>query len=605
MAGYTRAQIVDDSTRLVYGPTTVAFTTEFLIKNNFDNRYQNPDTLVYEFEKYNREDASDRRYQSLGFMGSALFDLEYDLPSHPGRTMGFSGYDHYFKEINSIRYFDTKSPFIDIGVILGGNNRSKIDFSFTRNINPHWTVGFDINRITADKQIGGEGQGDRATESSLFDIYVNYFNEEKPYGMAFSLTSLNHRVADIGGVFVEAEDPIRADFFQYQDSEVFLEDAFTGDERRRFHLYHEFKLGSGFQLYHQADYTTQENTFSDINSGSNDQFKIYYPLLESSSDTIREQTTYSAFENEAGLKGNIKGAFYRFYLKRRELIYNPTGSLESTANETYAGTYLRFAWKDKFSVSGIGELSNEGAYRLEGTLASEFVNISYVSQRALQSFLVQSYTGNHQNWSNSFDPQFSNQLSARFKFNLSRFEIAPEGSFSTVSNLVYFNEDQLPAQEESAILLYNVGGSLSFNFLRMNENEYFRMENRITNFLYSPTGTGIIRSPAVRYAGRLFWRGLWFQDAVPVEVGADVYYRSGYTANQYDPVLTQYYVQSDIRLQEYLAVDLFVNMKIRSLRAFVKWTHVNQPTNDGYMETPNYPGQKSITDIGVQWLFFD
>ncbi|MEQ9232399.1 MAG: putative porin, partial [Cyclobacteriaceae bacterium] len=532
IAGYAYTQIVDDSTKLVYGPTTVEFTNEFLIKNNFNNRYQNPDTLVYEFEKYNRVDASDRKFQSLGFLGSALFDLEYDLPSHPGRTMGFTGYDQYFKDVNSIRYFDTKSPYMDLGVVLGGDNRSKIDFSFSRNINPHWNIGFDVNRITADKQIGGEGQGDRATESSLFDIYVNYFNEEKPYGMAFSITSMNHRVADIGGVFVDSEEPTRADFFQYQDSEVLLDDAVAEDKRRRYHLYHEYKLGSGFQLYHQADYTTQENTFADDSTGGGDQYVNFYPNFFLDSDTTRDQTIYSAFENEAGLKGNIKGAFYRFYLKRRELIYNPKGSLETTESETYAGTYLRFDWKDKFSVSGIGELSNEGAYRLEGTLASEFVNITYVSQRALQSFLVQSYTGNHHYWNNSFEPQFSNKVSARLKLNLNRFEISPEGSLSTISNMVYFNEEQIPVQETSAILLYNFGGSLSFNFLRMNENEYFRLENRITNFLYSPTGTGIIRSPSVRYAGRLFWRGLWFQDAVPVEVGADVYYRSGYTSNQ-------------------------------------------------------------------------
>lgn len=603
LASSASAQIVDDSTKLVYGPHTVLFTYENLIKNNFSDIYVNPDTLVYEMEKYNSVDRSNRRFQSLGFLGSPLFDLEYEAPSHPGRTMGFSGYDQYFKPLADIRYFDTKSPYMDVGVVLGGDNRTKIDFTFSRNINPHWNIGFDINRITADKQIGSDGQGDRATESSLFDIYVNYFNEEKPYGFAASITSMNHTVDNIGGVLIGTSDSTRADFFQYQESDVKLDEAPSQDSRRRYHVYQQFKLGSGFQLYHQMDYNTQQYQFK--NDSTDSKYDDFHTKFYLDSGLTRENTTYSDFTNEAGLKGGIKGAFYRFYLKRRELIYNPKGSLETTASETYAGTYLRFDWKERFSVSGLGELSNEGAYKLTGNLSSDLIKVSYTSQRALQSFLVQSYAGNHHNWNNDFSPLFTNELKGSLNISWNRFDFEPRVTLSTMSNLVYFNQNQEPQQQSSAIVLNKLGGRASMDFFRMNEDEYFRLENEVTALQYSGAGNGIIKTPNFRYAGRIFWRGLWFQNAVPVEVGADLFYRTSFKGQQYDPVITRYYIQEDLRLENYLAVDVFVNMKIRSLRAFVKWTHVNQQRNDGYMETPYYPGQKAIIDLGVQWLFFD
>jgi hypothetical protein len=54
-----------------------------------------------------------------------------------------------------------------------------------------------------------------------------------------------------------------------------------------------------------------------------------------------------------------------------------------------------------------------------------------------------------------------------------------------------------------------------------------------------------------------------------------------------------------------MAIDLFINMKIRNFRMFFKWTHFNQQVNDGYMVTPFFPAQRAIIDFGAQWIFFD
>jgi hypothetical protein len=589
----------------VYGQHTVLYTNESFIKNNSENRYSNPDTTVYLFEKYDIVDRTNRRYQSLGFLGSPLYDLYFDLPDHPGRTFGFDGYDLYWKDINDIRYYDTKSPFMDVSVTLGGQRRSKIDFAYTRNVNEHWNLGFDMNRITADKQIGSEALGDRSVESASFDIYTHYENDEKPYSIAFSFTRLNHKVADIGGVLV-GDNPNRADYFQYATSEIQLDNANTIDKRTRTHVFHQYKLGSGFQVYHQMDLTNQEYAFSDLSTDdTGDKYANYYPQFLLNEDTTQELATYRAFENEVGLKGDIKGAFYRFYLKRRALTYDHKERVEMTQAENYAGTYLRFDWKEKFAVIGNGELSDEGAYLLKGQIQSSLLAASYTSLRSLPDFLVQSYAGNHHAWENNFKPTFSNQIEGSLQLKWKSMEIVPMVNVKTITNYIYFSENQEPTQVESALLINKVGTSLSFNFFRTNVSEHFRFENEAFLTQISGAERDVIRVPTLLYSGRLFWRGLWFQNAVPVEVGGDVYYRTAYDGNQYTPVLGKFYLQNELNQEAYAAVDFFINMKIRNLRAALKWTHINQQANNGYFATPYYPGQRGIFDFSVTWLFFD
>ena len=603
-------QIVDDSTKNVYGAKTTLFTTEDRIKNNLANPYSHPDTTVYLREKYSRADASNRQFQHLGFLGSAIYDQRYGLNTESGRTSGFNSHDLYFKSVSDIKYFDTKSPFMDIGAVFGGDNRSKIDFVYSRNINENWNIGFDINRITADKQIAGAREGDRAIESISYDLYSHYKSKDERYEAALSYLNLKHDIAEIGGVFANP-DSARINFFLYGDATTQLLDATSRDSRSRFHIYQQYKLGSGFQLYHQLNNTNQEYKFTDLSDTDATKYGLFYPNFHLNADTTREKSTFSSLVNEAGFKGDIKGAFYRFYVKYRSLIYNTKYTLEETAGETYAGAYLRFSWKDKFAVSGSGEVSNEGFYNLRGELSSDLLEFAYESSRSAPSYLLSHYEGNHHKWNNSFKPVLTNRLTAQINLKREWISFSPKVLLRTLNNYMYLNENQESVQTSDAIIINTVGGKIDLEFLKgwnlikMKEHESFRFENEILVNRFSNKGRDFIRMPNIHYTGRLFWRGTWFQDAVPTEIGTNFYFRSSFRGNAYDPVISQFYLQNELKLQSYLAVDIFWNMKISNLTTFIKFTHVNQQNNDGYMSTPYFPGQQNITDLGIRWLFFD
>jgi hypothetical protein len=604
----SRAQITDDSTRLVYGAHTTKWTTGYNLKNNVPESYRLVDTLLYQRERYHRGDQTDRRYHDLGFFGSAMYDGFFGLRSHPGRTSGYSAYDQYFKGTDDFRFYDTKSPFMDLFVLFGGRRRAKIDFAFSRNVNENWNVGFDINRITMDKQLGATGVGDRVVESAAFDFYTHYKSSKIPYSALFSYTSMNHRIAELGGVFVP-EDPVELDYYRYRESEVWLNNAQSQEKRKRFYLMQEYKLGSGFQIYHELDWTTQNFRFTDFNDGTEsmqEKYEAFYPRFNLNNDTTQERMHYRALTNEVGLKGNIKDAFYRFYAKRRDLSYDLTYVDRELVGEVYVGALLRFDWKDKFSVIGQGELSVDGIYQISGDLKSDLIRLRYVSQRAYPSFLMQRYTGNHHGWSNNFTPIFSNQMEGAVTVEWKSFDFEPSVSFTTISGFMYVDAAQEAVQASAPVVMSRGGGKLGVDFLQTrNKTERFRFE--AGGFATNVGGGGAdgVRIPDLMYSGRLYWAGLWFNNMVPVEVGANVFGRTSFYGNAYTPVIQQFYVQDVLMLDAYNAVDVFLNMKIRNFSAFVKYTHFNQQQGSGYMNVPLFPGQPRVFDFGVRWLFFD
>ena len=109
-----------------------------------------------------------------GNNGTALNHVYYTMPKSIGRTTGFESYTPYVKQIDEQKYYDTKSPFIDLYVGLGGKGRSLVDFEFSRNINAQWNIGFDIKKISSNKLVGSASLREPQVSSTTADIYTFY-----------------------------------------------------------------------------------------------------------------------------------------------------------------------------------------------------------------------------------------------------------------------------------------------------------------------------------------------------------------------------------------------------------------------------------------------
>ncbi|MFY0688598.1 MAG: hypothetical protein JXQ90_15595 [Cyclobacteriaceae bacterium] len=587
------AQILDDSSSQVYGPSTMEIIYLGDLKDN-SGKTHGVDTAVSGLERFSEVQQNSNMYQNLGNLGTALFPVFYDDEPIIGAKSGFLSYDPYFIANSKFKYYDTRSPFMDVGVVFGGNGRGLASVSFSQNVNPNWNFGVDFKRLASDKQIGAQQtEGDRNAIGTLMDAYTYYQHPEKPYQLQFHILNLKHNVDETGGVEDETEE------FKYQDSQIALQDAFVEESRTNIHLFHDYGLLENLQVYHQFDRYQQTYAFKDFKEPD------FYNRYLIADDSTYEQSIFTELTNEAGIKGSISSIFYRFYFKNRvvnqEFLYL---GKQDRVIENYLGAVTRFDWKELFSVNAKAEVLQSGEYLLDGNLTSEWLNVRYRSSHYKQSNLVLNYFGNHGEWYNDFKNGFSNDLTGSLNVNWLGQQFKPSVRLSTKTNYVYFDQEAIPVQIDGSALIAQMGGMANFFIPTSREKMYgFKLNNEV--YYSAVSGTSALRLPSWFTNVRVSWIGSWFNETVPVDVGASMHWRSSYLANTYHPALAQFYLQDEFDVAYYPVVDVFANFKIETLWLFVKLTHANMPGEGGYYVTPGYPGQQRSIDFGIRWLFFD
>lgn len=607
-------QILDDSSKLVYGPSTLNVIHLEDIKDNLD-KTRWIDTTLTDLEKYTYVNRYNRQYVNLGNNGTAMLDLFRDLPTTIGATSGYSVYDPLVPSASRINYYNTRSPYINMFILFGGHGRSMASVHYTQNVNPDWNVGFTISRSVSDKQIGAEqSRGDRNVESTQLDFFTYYSHPKLPYKLMFNIISFTNDVDETGGILLGA-DPEEYQKYRYQDNSIRLDDVFAVDRRLNYHLYHEYGLFKQFQLYHQLDGQQQRNEYRDfedpgISDPDRNPYNPYYDFYDQfliDADSTYERSRFGSFANEVGLKGSISSIFYRFYIRNR--IVNQERLFlgrDATLVENYIGGVTQFRWRDLFSVNGEVELLQTGEFRAQGSLRSNLINVSYTSTLFKPSNLSQKYFANHFEWSKSFQSTFANDLTGSLDFKTRMWRLAPFASIKTYNNLVYFGLDQTPSQTSGGVVLTRLGGDIDFHVSTNRERKSgFHFENELYHMAVSGESAEVIQVPELFYNGRYYWKGSIFKQTVPIEVGFSLHSKTAYFANAYSPSIQQFYLQRNEKLDAYFAADAFLNMRVSRLYIFVQMIHANQPNEGGYFITPGYPGQQRSFDLGVRWLFFD
>ncbi|MEQ8470507.1 MAG: putative porin [Marinoscillum sp.] len=605
-------QITDDSSELVYSAKTAQIIFESDLKNNIEKE-RHPDTTLYNLEKFTELDRRDRKYQDLGNNGTAMFPIFYPVPSQIGRTSGLYAYDTYMATPDKIRYHDTKSPYIDLNVVFGGGGRSVVDFSFSRNVDKNWNLGFDIYRITSDKQIGKSGQQDRNSVGTVFDIYTYYKKPDAKYSAMFNLTNMGFDIEETGGVYLENfENANSAEIFIYEDSDIQLNEARTSDDRFQVHLFHQYEWQKQIQFYHQVDFLNHKTGYQDFLEGSlasadYNTYRDFYDDFLIAPDSTYELFKWRELTNEAGIKGDLANIFYRLYLKRRDLNFDnlyrdPTDHF----SETYLGGYTRFDWRDKFNIEANAEILQSGEYKLIGNLNSELIFGSYKSIRSKPSFISEQYFGNHHEWNQNFNSAFTNEIRGGIQVDLGFLKIRPQGRLLSIDQFTYFDESKTARQSNDLAVFASLGGDFNIRlFTNRSLKEGFHLQNEVYYTNVTGGGASNVTVPELFYNGRYFWRGAIFKKTMGVEVGVNLHGKSTYYAMAYAPEIQQYYLQNDIAIDQFITADVFFNMRINNLRAFVKMTNASQPADGGYFITPYYPGLKRTVDFGARWLFFD
>ncbi len=589
------AQILDDSTKQVFGPETTKYTKEEHIKFD-DPKTYSVDTLAENLHKHNYVNRLDNKMQDLGNIGTAIRPLYYEIPEIIGASSGFNSFNTYVINPQDIRYYDTKSPYSRLGVTFGGNGRSMVDVSFSRSDSTVFNVGFEFKRITSDKQVGAlKSRGDHNVLATIYGIYARW-NPGK-YQMLVNFTRMRHQQFESGGVRPLSSGSLD-NLFKQDSAQVWLNSAKSEEKRTNLHLYHQYQLHELFQVYHQFDHTPQKITFEVPDLASDGEF--FDQFLISETETA-DASSFETIRNELGIKGKHKGIFYNFYVTRRDIQYIPK-YLTATGftTEYYLGANLRYViGSQTFRFYGL--VQDGGSYKFSGSFSNRFFEASYTRAQYEPSFLHGNYFGNHREWHLRFTSPTADALEASLKLETEKLKFYPKLSLTNINNHVYFNQSKLPDQASGAAQILSPEISLSWKFLRRLE-----LNTQIVYTTVTGQADEVFRIPEWLINTQLAYTNNIFKNKLGIQIGIDTQYRSAYFGHDYDPTIQQFYIQDDFEIPEYLLADLFVNFKIGRALLFAKFVFANQGLGQlGYFTAPYYLGQQRVLDWGITWQFYD
>ena len=617
---WVSAQILDDSTKLVYGPRTTAYITERDILFNTDKVYH-PDTVLTHFHRFTELEDRRYRYQNLGNIGTALGPIYYEAPEVIGARTGFYVYDHWFNDPAEIRYFNTRSPYTKLTYYQGGNKRSLLDVTHARNVNPRWNIGLDFRRLSAQKQLGPAlPPDDRQSVSTAYDVFTHYRTENERYQVMANASRVRHYVNESGGIRVPegvvGEEELLlerlSDLIEYDESAVRIVGTTSELFRVNYHLFHQYDLNELASVYHRFDWQRQENSFLDKSLSTN---APYYHQFLISEDSTADRFQQKYLQNELGVKGEAGPLYYRLFFKRKNIKFAPRYLLPEEVSEDYAGFNVRLAADSAFMVAAEGEYLWPNFYSASAFVRLKWLEASVKRQRYKPAFIHENYFGNHNEWHLNFIAPVNNELRASVTVPLERIQLKAGLRANVVQNHLYFTADTLDGQRRPLNVRPQQAAASAqilspYAFLRWEFVPRFFWENEVVYSKVTGKSAPVFQVPEWLYNGSVYYEGEMFGGNLHGQLGLDLHMKSAYYANAYDPVTQQFLVQDYFLVPTYPIVDVFFGFRISRTRVFLRMSNVAAGLDldfvgEGYFLAPYYSGTERTFDIGIDWLFFD
>jgi hypothetical protein len=609
----SRSSIIDDSTKLIYGPHTSRYITEAELFYN-EAGYQRIDTTILNIHRWHYLARHLYTFQDLGNVGTALRPVLGGIRGTPGVNTGFTAYDPYYEQ-EVIKIYNTRSPYSSMAVVWGGNGRAATRAEFSRNITPRWNFGFNYRAILVDKQIQRKGKGDRHVIGNYYDLYTHYQDKGDHYSALLSFRRMRHKVNEYGGVYTQEADPPFESYFS-PNAQPTLTAANSEDWRINIHLFHQYKLARGLQLYHKVDQDKQRNLFSDdLTQEENDTFFDFTQTVQEDSLKTDDKTKFTFFRNEFGIKGGTRHFFYNGFYKLRayavdyKYLNADTLSFPTEGLESSLGGSLRVQLDSLNFLTADLEVLSTGQFRAAANLRSKWFEAEAVQSVSKPSFLAQAYRGHHDQWHNRFNNEDVTSLAALAKHDSKMLSVRLGARYRDQGNYVYFVKGTFPGTAQTVMPVQSGGrqrllspeGSVRVVFLG---NFTLRASLTLNQLLQNDDDA--LEVPAWMVNTQFYYHGFLWKRNLEVNIGTETHLQPGYYAYGYDPVVQQFYRQSDSLVAGYPIVDAYLDGKIKWARFFVRYHNVLQLfRSTGYLATPGYPAMRNVLDFGFDFAFYD
>lgn len=547
-------------------------------------------------------------YNSLGYDFS-----EVSLFPHTGMSAKHVDY----LEREDVKYFHLPTPTSELFFRTGIQQGQILNSSLATNVSP------ELNISLAYKGLRSLGDYRYALASHQnFRVSTNYQSKKKTYQARFHYAANNLMNQENGGLTEESIQFFKEDNKEYHDRER-LEVNFTDAEsllkNRSIYLDQQYKLWetkdsattqkTNFNIGHSLSYSNKYYKYTQ--NSANDIFGEAYQnsISDSLSHKTFENTLFGLMQSPY-LLGSLKfqlGQRNESYAYNRKLILEEQ-TIPSQIKDNQL--FVDAEWKANFKkfhlkalagsvfkgdhkatyISGKAGFAKDSLFQLWG-------KISFVSKPPNFNTLLYQSDYVDYNW---YHPDFNNEqtqyISGEFlsdKWADVKFESV------LINNYTYFGENSQPKQLDDLVYYTKIRAHKAFTYKKFTLDNTLLVQKVLS-------GEGVFHVPEIITENAFYYTDYLFKgDPLYLQTGINFKYFTSYYAQEFSPLLNEFYLQKQTKIGNYPLIDIFVNGQIRRTRIYFKAENVNSFfTGRNYFVTPTQPYRDFTIRFGLVWNFF-
>lgn len=551
--------------------------------------------------------------------GQTYNTLNFGLTQfNPYPEFGFKAKHFNYLEVQDIHYYNVPTPYSDLyfkSVMEQGQNLDAfVSLNTSRNLN--FSVGYKGLRSLGKYR-------NQLSSTGNFRFITSYNTTDRRYYLKAHITAQDILNQENGGIANLSEFEDGEDIFKERARlETYFEDAKSLLKGNRFFVDHKFRLSksnpNSLVLLHQF---TFENKFFDFSMSASERFGQSY------SSNISNKTRYNRMYNKVGVAYsnerlgdfqffvddyNYNYFYYRIVtLANQNVVPNKNNDRINTWGAQY--NYQKNKWKGSLLFSN--SITNQSLANIEANVRyalNEKTTFSakYQNMNKLPDLNYQLYQSNYvaYNWYNSFKNEKINNFEVEAQtqwFDASfQYTVLNDHLFFANTNPVY-NEQGIA--EQLLVKPYQYDQTINYMSVKATKDIKFWRMGFDTTLLYQKVdqANDILNVPELTTRNTLYYSDYYFKKALFIQTGVTLNYFTKYKANDYNPLLGEFYIQNQKEIGDFPMLDFFINAKIRTFRVFLKAEHFNSSfTGNKYYTAPNYPYRDFMVRFGVIWNFF-
>jgi hypothetical protein len=572
----------------------------------------------------------------LGNNGAAAFPLIFQPNMKAGWDAGFHAYDIYRFTTEGTKIYRTTRPFSMLSYQLASGKEQMIKAMHTQNPKPNLNVGFDYRLISAPGFFTNQN-----TNHNNYRIFGNYQGVRKRYNATVIMMGNTIRAGQNGGVESDSLLMIRKERFAipvnlgdssgrtnpfvttiitgitYRDFTFFLRQSFDLGKKDSIEINDsttEYLFYPKLRLQHTFTQTNYSYNYNDIIADSTIYRNWYDITLPRRRDTFAITEKWKVYENDFSLiqfpdtknasqfflagaslqnfKGYLKDRYLEFYNVRLHGEYR-----NRTRNKLWD-----MLLKGEFYVTGF----NIGDYSMYGSLGrylnKKFGNVSlfFTNVNRTPSFIFDNRA--------SFNLGNSNNYK---KENITSFGAAatnPIISFGfknyLITNYTYFYDYYHTRQTAKIINLLQVFASKTVRL-----SKWINYYGEATLQQTDPAAP--IKVPLLYTRSRIAFEGNFYKN-LNLSTGLEIRYFTPYKADNYSPLVGQFFPQDSLRISNRPDVNAFLHFRIKTFTGYIRAENLNTISfKNGFgfknnnFAASHYPTPGLMIRFGIQWWFIN